>query len=307
MSRRVVVIGGPTASGKSALAMAVARRLDGLVVNADSMQCHRDLPILTARPSAADEAAVPHRLYGWLAAGEQGTAGRWLERLRTLLQQDERSLVIVGGTGLYLDALLNGIAAIPPIRPDIRAEVRRLGARLPPAELHALLATEDAGAAETVRPSDPQRLMRALEVIRSTGRSLRAWQAAPVTRLDLPSPPVGIALLPPRAALVERIERRLELMLAAGALDELRDFLVEPGHAGSPLLKAVGVPELRAHLVERVPLPEAAMAAVIATRRYAKRQSTFLRHRLPMLQPLAAFGDDPRTGEAVLARLGPDG
>jgi tRNA dimethylallyltransferase len=299
MSRPVIVIGGPTASGKSALAMELAQALGGIVVNADSMQLYRDLPVLTARPSALDEHTVPHALYGIWPAAEQGSARRWLALVEPLLRRDV-PLVLVGGTGLYLDALLNGIAAVPDIAPSIRAEVRALD----PAGLHRILAAEDPAMAARLHPCDPQRLMRALEVIRATGRSLLDWQADPRFRLDLgPGPLLGLALLPPRAPLVARIERRLSAMVGQGGLDELRDFLADPAHAAAPLLKAVGVPELAAHLTDGVPLDMALAQAAIATRRYAKRQVTFLRHRLSQLQPFCGFGDDPAMRAAIRAHV----
>ncbi|WP_191059699.1 tRNA (adenosine(37)-N6)-dimethylallyltransferase MiaA [Geminicoccus harenae] len=300
MKRPVIVIGGPTASGKSALAIRLAQALDGIVVNADSMQLYRDLPILTARPSPADERLVPHALYGIWGALEVGSAGRWLALLADLLAREPHTpLVITGGTGLYLEALLHGIAPVPDIPKDIRAKVRSL----PPETLHRILSEEDTAMADRLRPTDPQRLMRALEVRRATGRSLLAWQADPPARIDLGVEPEGVALLPARDELVARIGRRLEQMLAAGALDELAAFLAEPAHAGSPLLKAVGVPELARAVTEAVPSAEALAAAAIATRQYAKRQVTFLRHRLKALQPCAGFGDDLSVQEAVCARI----
>lgn len=300
MKRPVIVIGGPTASGKSALAIRLAQALGGTVVNADSMQLYRDLPILTARPSPADEQLVPHALYGIWGALETGSAGRWLALLADLHAREPHTpLVVTGGTGLYLEALLHGIAPVPDIPADIRAEVRSL----PPESLHRILSEEDPAMADRLRPTDPQRLMRALEVRRATGRSLLAWQADPPERIDLGVEPEGVALLPPRDELVARIGRRLEQMLVAGALDELAAFLADPAHAGSPLLKAVGVPELTRAITEAVPPAEALAAAAIATRQYAKRQVTFLRHRLKALQPCAGFGDDLAVQEAVCARI----
>jgi tRNA dimethylallyltransferase len=300
MKRPVIVIGGPTASGKSALAVRLAQALDGMVVNADSMQLYRDLPILTARPSPAEERLAPHALYGIWNAPEVGSAGRWLGLLADLLKREpDAPLIITGGTGLYLEALLHGIVPVPDIPADIRAEVRSL----PLVALHRILSEEDPAMADRLRPTDPQRLMRALEVRRATGRSLLAWQADPPARLDLGVEPAGVALLPARDELLGRIGRRLAQMLAAGALDELATFLAEPAHAGSPLLKAVGVPEFTRCITDSVPPAEALAAAAIATRQYAKRQVTFLRHRLKALQPCAGFGDDPPVQEAVCARI----
>lgn len=299
MNPSVIVIGGPTASGKSALALRVARAVDGIVVNADSMQLYRDLPILTARPTAEDERAAPHALYGIWEPDIQGSAGRWLALVEPLLAQD-RPLVVTGGTGLYLEALLDGIARVPAIPAGIRAEVRAM----PAAALHPLLAKEDPRMASRLHPGDPQRLMRALEVVRATGRSLLDWQADPPVRLDLgPSPPPGIALMPPRQPLVARIGRRLAGMVETGGLDELDRFLADPRHLASPLMKAVGVAELALYRRGDLPLEAATEAALVATRRYAKRQMTFLRHRLSRLQPWTGFGDAPEVQRAVLAEL----
>jgi tRNA dimethylallyltransferase len=301
MNHRMIVIGGPTASGKSALALAVAHAFDGVIVNADSMQLYRDLPILTARPAKEDQRGVPHLLYGIWPPDIQGSAGQWLELMRALLESREnRPLVVVGGTGLYLDALLNGMAAVPSIDPRIRTEVRAIEH----ARLYAILTREDPAMAVTLRASDPQRLMRALEVIRSTGRSLLAWQSDPRLRLDLgPIAPLRLALTPPRVELVARIGRRLELMLEAGALEELRAFMDDPASHGSPLMKAVGVTELAAHVAGSTSREDAATAAMVATRQYAKRQVTFLRHRLSQLQPFTAFGDDQDVQEAVIEQV----
>ena len=297
VTSRTLVIAGPTASGKSALASALATVIGGIVINADSMQLYQDLPILTARPSLADERVVPHALYGLWPADEQGSAGKWLNLVRPLLAQP-RPLVLVGGTGLYLDALLNGIAAIPDIPPAIRGEVRAL----PHERLHQILATEDPAMADRLRPPDPQRLMRALEVIRATGRSLADWQADPRDRLAL-SNWAGVALLPPREHLIRRIERRLDHMLANGALDELQTFLADPASARSPLRKAVAVPELAAYLSGAASLDGARNAAVVATRRYAKRQVTYLRHRLSQLQPVDGLGDGANIQQQVAGLL----
>jgi tRNA dimethylallyltransferase len=300
MTRLLIVIGGPTASGKSALALALAQGIGGVVVNADSMQLYRDLPVLTARPSPADEAAAPHRLYGLWDPLVQGSAGRWLGLVQQVLDEEPagRPLVVVGGTGLYLHAVLHGIAAVPPIDPAIRATVRSL----PVGVLHSLLQREDPALAAMLHPTDPQRLMRGLEVVRATGRSLLAWQADAPYRLALGAhQTLGIALIPPRAALVARIERRLGGMIDDGGLAELSAFLADPAHAGSPLLKAVAVSELAAHLTGRTSLGEALAQAHVSTRRYAKRQVTFLRHRLSQLEQFPAFGEEEALRQAVIA------
>jgi tRNA dimethylallyltransferase len=305
----LVVIGGPSASGKSALALQLAEASDGVIINADSMQLYRELPLLSARPSAADEARVPHRLYGVLAADDPASAGRWLQLAADAIAAtvaEGRLPIVVGGTGLYLKALLHGLAPVPELpaaaRRAAEARLEHLGAP----GLHAELAERDPAMAARLRPSDRQRLVRASEVLSATGRSLAAWQAEPVWRLALPAPVLGRALLPPRRELHERIAARLRAMVAAGALAELAAFRAAGPPPDLPLLKAVGVAELLAHLEGRLELAEALARAIVRTRQYAKRQITWLRHQLPELRPLAAFGDDPallREDQALRAAL----
>ncbi len=292
----LLVLGGPTASGKSALALRLALALDGVLVNADSMQLYRELPLLTARPTPADEARVPHRLYGVLGAAEPASVGRWLELAGDAIaaaSASGRLPIVVGGTGLYLSALLRGLAPVPPVPAAVRAEARALFDRLGAPGFHAELARRDPVMAARLRPSDRQRQLRAFEVLAATGRSLADWQAQPRFRLRLPAPVVGLALLPPRAELHGRIERRLRAMIEAGALEELAALRRACGNAGLPLLKAVAVPELCAHLDGRLDLAQALARALERTRQYAKRQVTWLRHQLPELEPLPGFGDDP--------------
>jgi tRNA dimethylallyltransferase len=298
----IVVIGGPTASGKSALALHLAEALNGVLINADSRQLYRDLPLLTARPGPAEEARAPHLLFGILAADQPASAGRWLELAGAAIAEATdagRLPIVVGGTGLYLSALLRGLAPVPAVPAAIRAEAEARFERLGGPGLHAELERRDPVMATRLRPGDRQRLIRAFEVLAATGRSLADWQARPRLRVPLPAPVVGVALLPPRALLQARIERRLQAMLEAGALEELRALRLAHAHADLPLLKSVAVPELLAHLEGRLDLAGARARAVIRTRQYAKRQVTWLRHQLPELEPLRGFGDDP----AILAEL----
>ena len=292
----LIVIGGPSASGKSALALRLAEALDGVIVNADSMQLYRELPLLTARPGPADEARVPHRLFGVLGAADPASVGRWLELAGEAIAASTgagRLPIVVGGTGLYLSALLRGLAPVPPVPAAARAAAEAMFERLGGPGLHAELMRRDPVMAARLRPSDRQRLIRAFEVLAATGRSLADWQALPRFRPRLPQPIEGIALLPPRAELHLRIERRLRAMLAAGALGELRALRLAHPEPDLPLLKAVAVPEFLAHLDGRLDLAEALARAVIRTRQYAKRQVTWLRHQLPELEPLQGFGDAP--------------
>lgn len=296
---------GPTASGKSALALTLARLIEGAVVNADSMQVYRELPILGAQPSEEARSAVPHLLYGVCSIAEPCSAGSWLERVRDALatcRAQGRVPVFAGGTGLYLATLLDGIAPVPDIDAKVRDEARRL-AREGRDELRRALAPFDPEAA--ARLGDLQRLARAYEVVRSTGRTLGEWQRLPRHRLDLPQPVLKLALLPPRDFLRERIARRFEAMIEAGALEEVRALAARSLDPDLPALRALGVPELAVHLRDNRPLPEALARAVTATRRYAKRQTTWLRGRMGDFRLVEAFGDELNETEArALLRRG---
>lgn len=292
----LVVIGGTTASGKSALALRLAERTGGVIVNADSMQLYGDLRVLTARPSPADEARAPHRLYGVLDASRTGSAGDWLALVEPILAEgmaDGRTLIVVGGTGLYLQSLLHGIAPVPDVPAAIRSRIRAEAAGLPPPELHRRLAACDPAMAKLLRPSDPQRILRALEVMRATGRSLADWHAEPRRRVPLPERRRCLALVPPPALVARRIAQRLDDMARDGALDEVRRLLARADvPAGSPVLRATGVPELRPVLEGRRDLAQGLAEVADRTRQYAKRQRTFLRHRLPELEVLPVLGGE---------------
>jgi tRNA dimethylallyltransferase len=290
----LIVIGGPTASGKSAFALRLAEAVRGMIINADSMQLYRDLRVLTARPTPEAEARVPHRLYGVLNVEDPASVGRWLELAGGAIGEARarrRPAIVVGGTGLYLHALLHGIAPVPDIPPAVRSAARARFAALGAPAFRAELAAHDPVMATRLRPTDRQRLIRAYEVVVGTGRSLAAWQEAPPLRLELPTPLAGVALTPPRAALYERIGRRLREMLERGGLAELEGLRRRCLEPELPLMKAVGVAELLAHLEGRVDLETALDRAIVQTRHYAKRQLTWLRHRLPELQPLETFGE----------------
>ena len=278
----ILVIGGPTASGKSALAAEAAARVGGVVVNADSMQLYRDLPILTSWPDEALQARAPHRLYGVLDGAERCSAGRWRAMAMAEIARirGEGALpVLVGGTGLYLRALLAGLAPVPAIPEAVREAVRALHAREGSAALHARLALRDPEAARRLEPGDSQRVMRAWEVIEATGRSLLDWQK------DAHEPYAGgaatLILEPPRARLYEACNARFDAMLAAGALDEaarLRGRDLEPSLS---VMKAVGLRPLFDHLAGALPLERAVALGRQATRRYAKRQTTWFRTQMP--------------------------
>lgn len=278
----IVVIAGPTASGKSALALEIAHRLDGVVINADSMQVYRELRIITARPSPAEEARAPHRLYGVLPAAEPCSAARWLSLARAAIGEARaagRVPIVTGGTGLYLRGLDRGIADIPEVPAALRdALAQRLEAEGLPA-LHARLSEVDPLAAGRIRPGDRQRTLRALEVWEATGRPLSAWQAD-----DQPADSASIAWIwldPPRASLHARAAARFAKMVEEGAVEEVRAFLAPKPDPALPAMKALGVPELGRYLAGEITLEAAVEQAVIATRQYIKRQTTWFRHQLP--------------------------
>ncbi len=273
-ARPFVIITGPTASGKSALALALAQRLGGTIINADAMQCYAELRLITARPSPADEAAAPHRLYGVRAAATPANAAWW--RAAALAEMQAAALpILCGGTGLYLSALVNGLADIPEPPPAARAQARALLAALGPEALHARL---DAPTAARTDPHNGQRVARAYEVLIGTGRGLADWQAAPRAALT-GWRPFLVLLAPPRAALAAAIDARFDAMLGAGALDEVARFLALGLPPSLPLMRAHGVPELARHLRGETTLPAAAAAAKLATLQYTKRQMTWFRHQ----------------------------
>ena len=279
----VVVIAGPTASGKSALALALAERLNGVVINADSMQLYRELRVLTARPDEAALLRAPHRLYGGIPGDRPCSAGRWRDLALTEITAAHaagKRPIVVGGTGLYLHALITGIADIPPVPADVRAAAAAHHRALGGAAFHAELAARDPESAARLAPGDTQRLIRAWEVLESTGRPLGDWQAETLS----PPPHLRfsvIVLMAPRAAVYRACDRRLEAMVKAGALDEVRDLLALGYPCDLPVMKALGVPELAAALRGELALAEAVAGAQRATRRYAKRQLTWFRHRTP--------------------------
>ncbi len=281
---KAVLIAGPTASGKSALALALAERVGGVIINADSMQVYRDLRILTARPTPGEEARVPHRLYGHVDAAEPYSAGRWLADARAALAEAaaiDRVPILVGGTGLYFKLLTEGLAEIPSIPHDIRERLRaRVAAEGAPA-LHADLTWRDPASAARLDPGDRTRIVRALEVLEATGRSLTEWHQGNMPPILNPADCVKRFLAPERDELRRRIEARFDAMLAAGALEEVRALAARGLDPLLPAMKAHGVPWLIRHLQGEIGLDEAAKQAKADTRRYTKRQFTWFRNQLP--------------------------
>lgn len=280
----VLVVAGPTASGKSALAARLARELDGIVINADSMQVYRDLPILTAQPSAAEMAAVPHRLYGFLALDDACTADRWAGLALAEIAAAHKAgklPVLCGGTGLYLRGLMQGFSPIPEIPADVRTEARALLQEIGAPALRERLAECDPEIAARLHPNDPQRIARAWEVWKATGRPLSEWQKLP------PTPPAGLAfltlvILPERGALYRRCDVRFLAMLERGALDEVGRALslYPPERRREGGAKALGFAELAQCVDHPERLDEAVSVAQQATRNYAKRQVTWFRHQM---------------------------
>ncbi len=281
---KAILLAGPTASGKSALAIAVAERLGGVVINADSMQVYRDLRIITARPSAEDEARVPHWLYGHVDAAVNYSVGRWCEDARAALADAERRglvPIVTGGTGLYFKALTQGLSVVPPTPPEIRAAVRARCDTDGVAALHAELARRDPAMAARLKPGDRMRIARALEVLEATGRSLADWHRDGLPAILDPAQLLKVFLAPARPDLLARIDARFDAMLAAGALEEVRALDARHLDPMLPAMKAHGVPWLRRHLKGETTLAEAGAGGKADTRRYTKRQLTWFRHQMP--------------------------
>lgn len=277
-----VLIAGPTASGKSRQAMELAREIGGVVINADSMQVYREAPILTAQPSDADKAQVPHLLYGHVSAREVYSVGRWRDDAAKALgdaKAMQRVPIFVGGTGMYFMALTEGLADIPPTPPEIRDAARALLDDIGVEALHARLTDRDPVTASRLRPSDPQRVLRAFEVFEATGRPLAEWQDAPGAPLLKDARLACFVLDPPRPELRARIAARFEQMVDEGGLDEARALDgIDPA---LPAAKLLGLRPLQALAAGTLSRAEALDAAITATRQFAKRQMTWFRHRMP--------------------------
>lgn len=278
-----LLIAGPTASGKSAYAMARATERPSVIINADSMQVYADLRVLTARPMPEDEAAVPHRLYGHVDGSEAYSAGRYAREVADVLAaaaREGRRPIIVGGTGLYFSALLAGLSPIPEIPVGIRTRWRDEAALLGSGELHRRLAARDPVMAARLSPSDPQRIVRALEVVDATGRSLAFWQAVPGTPILNEDACERILIVPQRDRLMARVDARLQRMIETGALDEVRLLLTRGLAPDLPLMRALGVAQFARHLAGETTLEAAADATADATRAYIKRQVTWTKRNM---------------------------
>ncbi len=278
---KVIVVAGPTASGKSALALSLAEEFNAVVINADSQQCYRDLPLLTARPTPEEEARVPHRLFGTLGPTEKDSGPAWARRAaQEIAANADRVSVLVGGSGLYLQSLMVGLPEMPEIAPEFRTAAKALLNDIGHDAFHARLAQRDPSLAARLKVGDTQRILRAWEVVEATGRPLSAWQTDP------PRPAVAATflpflILPPRAAVIAAGDARFDRMIASGALEELRALLATGIAPTAPVMRALGAKPLAAHLAGEIGLPTAVDLGKIATRQYAKRQSTWFRHQFP--------------------------
>ena len=279
-----MLIAGPTASGKSALALELAARTGGVIINTDSMQVYRDLSIITARPTADEEARVPHRLYGHVDAAINFSAGSWVTDAAAALTEartQSRLPIFVGGSGLYFKALTRGLSAVPPIPSSIRDSVRARLTQNGVEALHAELGKRDPASAERLKPRDRTRIARALEVIEATGRSLTDWHSEGLPPLLPPGELNALFLAPERDELYARIDARFAAMLSAGAIDEVAQLAARQLDPLLPAMKAHGVPALIRHLNGELTLEEASEIGRADTRHYAKRQFTWFRHQLP--------------------------
>lgn len=300
----IIIVAGPTGSGKSALAVALAEQFAGTVVNADSQQVYRDLAVLTARPGPAEMARVPHRLYGVIDAAESCSVGRWLKLARIEIaaaREAGRLPILTGGTGLYLEALLKGLAELPPIPDAAREEARALYAKLGAAAFHAKLAELDPETASRLMPTDTQRLTRAYEVVRATGLPLPEWQrrqtAAPADNA------AAVVLLPPREALYAACDARVAQMMKEGAESEVRALVGRQLAPDLPAMKAVGVRELALYLEGKLSCADAIAAMQQSTRNYAKRQYTWFRRRLSETSSLQKRVINEQFSESLLPEI----
>ena len=278
-----ILITGPTASGKSALAVELARAHGGVVINADSMQVYDTLRALTARPSEADMEGIPHHLYGHVPAAQAYSTGVWLREAASLaerLREEGRMPVFVGGTGLYFKALTGGLSDMPGIPPEIRSRLRERLLAEGAEALHRELADRDGAVAETLNPQDGQRIVRALEVIEATGQSIAAFQGRTGPVVIDPDRARKIVVLPDRALLHERINSRFEKMLAMGAADEVRALLALELPPEMPVMKAIGVSQIAAMLKGEMTRKDVLETGAAATRQYAKRQMTWFRNQM---------------------------
>lgn len=296
--RPTLLIHGPTASGKTQLSIQMAKKFDGEIVNADSMQVYRDLKVITARPSDAEIAEVPHHLFGYKDAAERGSAGSWLSDARTIIadiQKRGKVPIVIGGTGLHLLALIEGLSEIPPIPEDSRAEARTMVQKDNAESAHAYLMKVDPETARRLAPNDRQRVARALEVWLATGNPLSSYHENKTPPVLSEGEWLGIALTPPRIRLYNRIDRRFASMMMEGAMDEARALAERNLDPALPAMKAHGMPWLLSYLRGEISADTAAEYAKRDTRRYAKRQFTWISHQFPFWPRIPSMELDVRS------------
>ncbi|MEM7619795.1 MAG: tRNA (adenosine(37)-N6)-dimethylallyltransferase MiaA [Pseudomonadota bacterium] len=278
-----ILIAGPTASGKSAFALELAEKHNGIIVNTDSMQVYRDLQVLTSRPTQQDMEHIPHTLYGIIPGSQAYSAGQWITDVKEVLakyRNTNQIPIFTGGTGLYFSALLKGLSPIPDIPQEIRDKWRQQALTQDSASLHQILAEQDPVMSHQLRPSDTQRIVRALEVFDATGQSLAKWQKKAGTPLLQEDKTMRYVIIPERDEIYHKCNIRFDLMIAEGALDEVAALHSMHLDAGLPIMRAVGVPPLIAYLEKKISLDEAVERAKRDTRRYAKRQITWLKSNM---------------------------
>jgi tRNA dimethylallyltransferase len=283
IEKDVLLLAGPTASGKSALAMAIARQRPAVIVNADSMQVYTELRLLSARPSREEEAEVPHRLFGHVPVTQAYSTGAWMRDVAPVLAEAKaagRLAILVGGTGLYFRALEGGLSDMPEVPQAIRAAAAARRSELGAEAFHAEIMARDPAAAAAIKPGDPQRSLRVWEVFEATGRPLSAFQARAGQPLIDPARTARLVLEAPREWIYARIEQRFDAMMQAGALEEARAVFACHPDPRLPSVKALGLPQLKAHLDGHLSLPEAVALAKRDTRRFAKRQMTWFRNQM---------------------------
>ena len=299
---RVALIAGPTASGKSALAVALAKACGGIIINADASQVYVDLAILSARPGVAEMGGVAHHLFGHVDGAQACTAPRWAAEARAQIDAAHAAgalPILVGGTGLYIRTLLDGIAPVPDIDPAIRAAVRAM----PVAQAHAALSNEDPEAATRLAPADTTRVARALEVVRSTGKPLKAWQQHKSGGIGNRITLLPTILLPPRDWLLDRCDRRFAQMLDEGAVEEVEALLTRNLHPDLPVMRAIGVPAIRAWLAGDIDRDTMIERGALATRQYAKRQYTWFSNQPPPDWPRERHKIDDKIIEEIATKL----
>lgn len=305
MEQNIIILAGPTASGKSALALDIAQAVDVVIINADSKQLYREIPLITAQPSPDEQQQAPHALYGCVSAAEHCSAGRWLDMVKQAIEdawEQEKLPLLVGGTGMYIKSLVEGISPIPDVEPAVRRQARELFARLGNEAFHKELAALDPQMAERLEVGDSQRVVRAYEVVKQTGKSLAYWQDLPMEKVFNEAQFSTFFLSPEHQKVYDNCNGRFEKMVENGVIDEVRALDTLRLDEELPAMKAHGVPEIRAYLKGDMTLEDAITQAQRNTRHYIKRQFTWFRHQMP--DAIALEGEGRAAFEAVLRCVG---